>query len=224
MQRTSSSGIAIASSVLATVLLLVSFTQLAESANDHPQPEHAFGSIDGWKERSFSGNTDYRLVDDGGVEVLRGHTKGQASIFYKEQDVDLDKTPVVSWSWKIAGSFENSDEKSRAGDDFPARVYVVARVGLLPWDTLAINYVWSSKNALGTTWANPFTDKAMMVVVKSGDADAGKWVTHSRDVASDFETLFGRKIRKIQGYAVMVDGDNTGSEGTAWFGNIAFSD
>ncbi|MFK7890651.1 MAG: DUF3047 domain-containing protein [Granulosicoccus sp.] len=210
---------------LAASILLASSTGWGESANNpDPLQANAFGTVEGWKERSFAGNTEYQLVELDGVDVLQGHTQGQASIFYKEQDINLEDTPVVNWSWKIERAFENIDERTREGDDFPARLYVVARVGLLPWNTLAINYLWASQNATGTQWASPYTEKAMMVAVQSGNDDAGEWTTHSRNVADDFQTLFGRKVEKIQGYAVMVDGDNTGNEATAWFGNIRFSE
>ena len=54
-----------------------------------------------WSEKSFSGNTRYELVDEEGRRVLRGSTAGQASVLYKEQTIDLDKTPWLDWSWRI---------------------------------------------------------------------------------------------------------------------------
>lgn len=180
-------------------------------------------SLDGWSERSFHGKTDYQLVEDNGLRVLKGHTQGKASILYREQSVDLIKNPMVHWSWKVDRTYMNINEQARGGDDFPARLYVVAQVGFLPWETVAINYVWASEAAEGESWANPFTDKAKMIVVQSGNAHVGSWTVQSRNVAEDFKTHFGMNIKKLTGFAVMVDGDNGMREATAWFGEIAFN-
>ncbi len=188
-------------------------------------PGGSFASADlgDWAERSFEGNTQYRLEEENGVKVLRGETRGQASVLYREQEIDLDSTPIVEWSWKVDGTYADIDERSRSGDDFPARLYVVVKTGFLPWDTLAINYVWSSQSAPDEAWPNPFTDKAHMVVVQSGEEHVGSWVGQRRNVAEDFKQYFDIDVSNLDGYAVMVDGDNAGREGTAWFGEISFS-
>lgn len=185
----------------------------------------AGGSLEGWSERSFEGNTEYELVTDAqtNTQVLKGHTNKQASILYREQTIDLLETPVVNWSWKVDRTFADIDEKAKSGDDFPARLYVVAKTGFLPWETLAINYVWSSQLPVGDSWHNPFTDKAKMVVVESGSANVGTWMSHTRNVAQDFKTFFNTDIDEIDGFAVMVDGDNSQQEAVAWFGEIQFS-
>lgn len=187
-----------------------------------PTSDFAKDSLKGWDERSFSGNTKYELVEENGISVLRGHTQGKASVLYKQEKVDLRTTPVIHWSWKVDRTFPNINEQTRGGDDFPARLYVVVKTGFLPWDTLAINYVWASGEAIGKTWPNPFTDKAQMIAVQSGESMVGNWVTQSRDVRADFEAVFGININDIDGFAVMVDGDNSKQEATAWFGAIDF--
>lgn len=192
-------------------------------SSDLPISAFAQRTLDGWTERSFDGNTHYELVEDSGVRVLKGHTQKQASILYREKTVNLLKTPVINWSWKVDRTYMNIDEKAREGDDFPARLYVVAQVGFLPWETVAINYVWASEAPVGEIWTNPYTDKAKMISIQSGDTYVGKWTMHSRNVAEDFKTLFDRDIQEIKGYAVMVDGDNSQMEAIAWFGEIDFT-
>lgn len=179
-------------------------------------------SLRRWQERSFSGNTEYRIVEEDGVRVLRGHARGSASILYRERDVNLRETPIIEWTWKVDRVYPMIDERSRGGDDFPARLYVVARTGFLPWETLAINYVWASEAMPGDTWTSPFTDKAMMIAVRSGSSDVGHWRRERRDMRADFHTAFGERVNEITGYAVMVDGDNGQREAKAWFGDLAF--
>ncbi len=178
---------------------------------------------DDWEERSFRKNTDYNIVDLDGAKVLHAYTNGTASLLYREQVISLKDTPQITWSWKIDRTFPNDKEKVRAGDDFPARVYVAAQIGFLPWETLAITYVWASDTPKGETWTNPFTEKGVMMALQSGDEFVGQWAMESRNLADDFKTLFDVDLDEISAYAVMLDGDNTGVEGNAWFGNIKFS-
>lgn len=212
-----------------SLVLFFLATLVAQSAlstpteGDVPLDDFADASLEGWSERSFEGNTHYELVEEDGVMVLKGHTRQQASILYKTKEIDLNETPVVNWSWKVDRTYVDINELAREGDDFPARLYVVAKVGFLPWETLAINYVWASELPVGETWSNPFTDKAKMVAVQSGNDHVGQWTSHSRNIAEDFENLFGQTIDEIDGYAVMVDGDNSQAEAIAWFAQIDFT-
>lgn len=181
-----------------------------------------------WKQRVFKGQSDYRSVVLDQRSALQATTRESASLLFRQQTVDLKTTPILSWTWKITNIFaantaENNAEQTKAGDDFPARIYVVFRNGPLPGDAMAINYVWASAAPVGAYWPNPFQQSAIMMVVESGGQRAGSWITHTRNVAKDFKTLFGKDITTLHGYAVMVDGDNTGNTTTSWFDNLSFS-
>lgn len=203
-------------------LILVPLRVLAMMPENAPSGPFAKQNLEGWKERSFEGKTDYRLVEDQGVAVLQGHTQGQASVLYRENKVDVSSTPWLEWSWKVDQVYTDIDERTREGDDFPARLYVVVQTGFLPWQTVAINYVWSSQQDIEEDWANPFTDKAHMVVVQSGQEQAGEWVHERRNVVEDFRKYHGIDVASLDGYAVMVDGDNGNRNATSWFGEIRF--
>ncbi len=181
------------------------------------------GDLNAWTAKKFSGETQYSLVEDGGRKVLKAVSKATASGLYKQVHIDLQKTPYLNWSWKIDHTLGDIPERKRAGDDYPARVYVVFSGGLVFWRTRAINYVWSSNQAVGTEWPNAFTDHALMVAVASGAAQAGQWVKERRNVLEDFKRLFGGDIRYVDAVAVMTDTDNSGKSATAYYGDIYFS-
>jgi len=175
-----------------------------------------------WQERSFKGNSVYTITEQNNVELIRAETDGQASVLYRQAKVDLSETPVITWRWKVSRIYSGIDEKQRSGDDYPARLYVVIQTGLLPWETLAINYVWSSTGTLNDTWDNAFTDKAKMLALQAGDKLTGQWVQQRRNVVDDFKALFERDIDQLDGYAIMIDGDNSGQTGLSWFSDIRF--
>jgi hypothetical protein len=128
----------------------------------------------------------------------------------------------------------------RDGDDYAARVYVSFRlppsslglglraqlaVARAVWGQdlpdAAINYVWDNRQPVGTTRPNAYTDRAQMVVLRSGDEDAGQWVWERVDVRRDATRLFGPGAEPVQ-IAITADTDNTGSTTRSGFADFHF--
>ncbi|MFC1684004.1 DUF3047 domain-containing protein [Pseudomonadota bacterium] len=177
----------------------------------------------GWKETSFAGNTQYRIVKMDGVSVLKAESRASASGLAFETEVDLEQTPYLYWRWRVENTLGNIDERTKQGDDYPARLYVVKKGGLLPWRTRAIDYVWSSNRPQGSSWPNAYTDKAQMLALRSGNTELGQWVTERRNVREDFQRLFGEEITTIDVIAIMTDTDNSSGHAVAFYGDIRFA-
>lgn len=214
-------NITLKTSLILVASLCFSPTSFADTNTDSVKP-FPNSSLKGWKEKSFKGNTSYELVEKDGATVLKASSDKAASVLYKRQSIDISSTPWIEWSWNVESIYKDIEEKTKSGDDYPARLYVTHQVGLLPWDTIAINYVWSSKQPTGTAWPSPYTEKAMMVSVQSGESMTGEWISQRRNIVEDFKTFFNVDVDEISGYAVMVDSDNALQSGTAYFGNIDF--
>ena len=178
------------------------------------------GDTEGWQVRDFEGETRYRIVEAGGTRVLEAESDGAASSLYLEREIDLAARPVLEWRWRIEAPLRVPDERVRAGDDFAARVYVVAPGEGLFALPIAISYVWSGSAPVGADWPNPFTSKVRMVAVESGSARAGAWRSYRRNVREDFLRLFGREVGELEGVAVMTDADNSRQRARAWYGDI----
>ncbi|MFG6177023.1 DUF3047 domain-containing protein [Halomonas sp. THAF12] len=176
-----------------------------------------------WPMRAFEGETEYRLATLDGEAVLAARARGQASAKYLERDIDLTATPYLKWCWRVSGLYPGLDERTKAGDDYPARVYVVRRTGLLPWQVQSVNYVWSSTQAAGTDWPNAFTDRARLLALRGGPERVGDWVAEVRNVRDDYRRLFGERPGRLAGLALMTDGDNAGGDATAWFTALTLS-
>lgn len=215
----------------AVFILLASVAQ-AEEVN---VANFSAGDLSGWEEKSFKEHSQYDFVLASSIEgqssgtlnpevkVLRARTEGQASGLFKEVSIDLEKTPYLNWSWQVQNLFEGNDEKTKEGDDYPARIYVLVSGGVFFWNTKAINYVWSSNQPVGSEWPNAYTGNAQMIAVQSGSQRVGEWVIERRNVRKDLKKLFGEDVTEIDAIAVMVDGDNTGQSAASYFGNIFFS-
>ena len=180
------------------------------------------GGTEGWEVEEFEGETLYRVVALDGRRVLQADSASSASSLYLEREIDLTATPILEWSWRVETPLAVADERSKDGDDFAARLYVVAPGEGLFGLPRAINYVWAYRAQVGESWPNPFTSKVMMVAVESGERDAGTWRTHRRNVRADFLRLFEREVDALEGIAVMTDSDNSGQSARAWYGEIVF--
>jgi hypothetical protein len=176
----------------------------------------------GWVRKSFRGETEYSLVRDGESTVLKAHSRATASGIYRKVTIDPLQYRYLRWKWKVVEPLGNGMEKTKAGDDYSARMYVVFP-GFFFWQTKAINYVWAGRLPKEESFPNPFTRNAMMVVVESGADKAGSWVNEQRDILADYRHLFGGEPRKLGAIAIMTDSDNTGGSATAWYSDITLS-
>jgi hypothetical protein len=186
--------------------------------------EFSRNRLDGWEHKSFKGETRYQLQTLDGVVVLKADSHAAGSGLFKEQRIDLEKTPVLNWSWRIANRLSGLNEQSKSGDDYAARIYVLVKGGLAFWQTKAINYVWAGNTAKDTVWPNAFAgDHAMMLALRGPEASLNVWYSEKRNVKADLQKLFGEDLRYIDAVALMTDMDNSGGQVTAFYGDIWFS-
>ena len=207
--------------IFITTVFLVTFSAVSQ-ADELQICRLATEGLAGWKSKIFKGSTDYHLVQDNGRTAIRAHSRATASGLFKQVKLDPLRFRYLRWSWKTAGIVEKGDEKSKTGDDYAARVYVVFP-GRFFWQTRAINYIWANRLPIGQSIPNAFSSKAMMVAVESGPSKTGKWLSEERDILADYRRLFGEEPREIGAIAIMTDTDNTGSEATAWYADISIS-
>ena len=179
--------------------------------------------LSGWEKKQFVNETDYSFTNDHGHWVLLAQSSGSASGLVKKQKIDLNDTPYLKWSWQVLTTPTVTDEKTKVGDDYSARLYVIFSTGPWFWNTYALNYVWNSSYPIGSIWSNAFTTHARMLALRSKADGTGVWYTEKRNVKTDIEQVFGSKIDTIEAVAIMTDSDNSQSEAVAAYGDITFS-
>lgn len=175
-----------------------------------------------WKEKDLASRSNrFTVVDDDGIAVLKVESKDSASGLYRQLDIDPLTSGVLSWRWRIERSLsDNKEERTKAGDDYAARVLIVFRKHFLPWKIEAISYVWAGNDSIGSVFPSPYAKNTAIVVLRSGDNEAGNWVEESRDIVDDYHRYFGRAPKKLVAVALVVDTDNTKAEAIAWFDDL----
>ena len=187
--------------------------------------------------------THYALRSWDGVVAIEARAKRSMALLGRTLAVDLKKTPILCWQWRIDSPVASADMTRKSGDDYAARVYLTFAV---PADELgfgtrtrlrlaraiygpqvpdaALNYIWDNRHPVGTWQDNAYTDRARMLVLRSGTARTGGWVQERRNVAADFRRAFGELSGALRGLAIASDTDNTGGEAHAGFANFRFVD
>ncbi len=178
--------------------------------------------LNGWETKEFKDLTSYQLVAEGGRAVLMAQARGAASGLVKKIAFDPAEYRYLRWSWKIAGTLAQGDERTKRGDDYAARIYVIFP-GRFFWQARALNYIWANKLPVNEFVPNASPANAMLLAVRSGPAEAGKWHEEKRDIFADYRRVFGEDPPRAGGIAIMTDTDNTGAEATAWYGDITLS-
>ena len=206
--------------LIAAVLLVFSCESTSESLM---VASFESGDLSGWEVKEFKGKTDYSIAYVEARKVLVAKSSASASAMFREIEIDLEKTPWLNWTWRIEDTLGAIDEKSKEGDDYPARVYVVISGGIFFWKTRALNYVWSNNQPVGSSWPNAYTSNAVMLAVESGRKNLGMWLYNKRNVREDLRKLFGKKIRYIDAVAIMTDTDNAGGKAESYYGDIYFT-
>ena len=176
----------------------------------------------GWEVKEFKGLTRYRLVEEEGRRVLLAEADGSASGLVKKIAFDPAEYRYLRWRWKIEDTVAQGDERTKAGDDYAARVYVIFP-GRFFWQTRALNYIWANRLPAEGFVVNAFTANAMLLAVRSGPEQAGQWLEESRDLVADYRRVFGNDPPRAGAVAIMTDTDNTGGRTRAWYGDISLS-
>ena len=198
----------------------------------------------GWEPLTFSNikaHTQYFLVKNGDTVVVKAVSDRSASGLAREISIDPQEYPIVEWRWKVENTLKKGDVSRKEGDDYSARLYIMfeydsTKVGIFekikyeaaklfygqypPIATL--NYIWANQAPVGTMIANPYTDRAQMVVTQSGTGMIRQWVTEKRNILKDYRQAFGKDPSQISGVAIMTDTDNTQESVIAYFGDIVF--
>jgi len=207
-------------SLLAPALIALCLAAIAHgSGKQRILDDYRNGLAPGWQEKSFAGHTSYRVEQEQGRFHVRAASSAAASGLYYKIDYDPGQWPLLRWSWKIENTLQKGDARTKAGDDYAARIYVIFP-SFLFWNTRALNYIWANRLPKGEAIPNAFTARAMMIAVQSGDALAGRWLTEERNIVEDFRKYFGTEPPRVGAIAIMTDTDNTGETAVAYYGPI----
>lgn len=238
---------------VAAVILIAFLSGLPSVAMEGaPAPEVARFSEgeeaipEAWEPMTFpkvKQHTRYRPIQEkeGDPWVIEATSDAGASGLIHRTSIDIGERPILRWRWKVEDVLQKGDVRTKEGDDYAARIYLIfdpdlsdltffQRTALRIARGLygdvpgrAISYLWASKLEQGKVAESPYAGGfAKLVAVKSGAGEAGAWHLETRDVAEDYRALFGTEPAPLVGVAIMTDSDDTQESVRAWYGDIEF--
>jgi hypothetical protein len=186
----------------------------------------AKGIPDGW----LGGQTwglpqhDMTIEEQDDQRVLHLKSKIESSTIRKEikGKVNLKETPILEWTWKGAVLPTNADCRKKSADDQAAQLYVVWPRFPEAVRSQIIGYIWDTTAPVGTIVKSEKTGTVTYVVVRSGPADLGKWLTEKRNVAEDYRKIYGTAPDNPGMISLAIDSDDTSSSSESFFGSILF--
>ena len=171
----------------------------------------------GWGSRNGNPRDVYAVQEEGGKKFLHADARGTAVQIGFENKWSLEEHPFLEWQWRALILPDKGDEMKKATNDSVLGLYVV--FGRQPF-IKAVKYVWSTTLPIGLSLESPFSSRTRMIVLESGDALLGKWVSERRDVLADYRRLFGGDPPLVRGIAFLTDADNTASRASGDYGDI----
>lgn len=216
---------------LATLAAVLGLAAVAWAADlvvveDWRQPKlGARGIPAGWQGQSWgSPKYEFTVVDNDGHRVLHLRSQGEGSTISKDikGKVDLKQTPILEWSWKAVVLPKGGDSRRKATDDQAAQVYVAWPRFPEAVRSRIIGYVWDTTAPVGLVAPSEKTGTVTYIIVRSGTADLGRWVTERRNVVEDFRRIYGEAPEAPGAVSIAIDSNDTTSSAESFMGSIVF--
>jgi len=228
--------------------LICAAIALSASAQQVPQiplfsTMAAGGAPQGWKPFALAStkkNTEYTLVSEDDVVVLKAVAHAAASAMEYKTTFDPHKFPMISFRWKVAQGIPEANNADVNKEDSPVRVMVgfdgdasklsfkdkfastlaqTASGQPLPYGTLM--YIWGNKVPLDSITTSGRTSRIRMLALNVDDKGVGKWHNFTRNLVEDYKRAFGEEPGNVISIQLLTDTDNTLGDAMAFYGDIS---
>ncbi len=174
-----------------------------------------------WKLTINSGHADADVVNRNNMNIL--HIKCIDSSFSLEHIVPVDPADYNSiiWTWKAVRLPESGDVRKKRRNDQALQLLVGFE------NKKVLSYVWDTNAPEGTVahehvmW--PISVSIAVIVVESGAANLGKWVTQTRNIYEDYEKFFNEQPPRVKGVRVQSNTQHTRDTAEGYVRDIIFS-
>ena len=205
----------------------------------------SFENLNNWKTFQFSSDkkpTDYNIITENENHYLKILSDTSASGLISKFKFNPVKYPLLKWKWKINNVIPNAVGKTKEGDDYPIRIFVMfekdsSEISFwekieksvikllsgyeLPYKSLC--YVWANSISDTSNYFSPYTDDVMIVCKQSGSEKCNLWIEEKVNIIEDYQKHFKEKVPAIACVAIMGDTDNTNSSTQSFLNYIKIS-
>jgi hypothetical protein len=224
------------------VFLVVSLSLPAYANNQNIFFHEHFNDLNNWKALHFpkiKKHTLYAIQTDGEISYLKAASNASASALICKKTFNVYEYPIVKWRWKVENVYDKGNAKTKKGDDYPLRIYIIfeynpkeARFfeklkyksakllyGEYPPHS-SLNYIWANKEHTETVIISSYTNKSRIIPLQSGVSNIATWQTEKINILEDYKKAFGTKPPAFASLAIMNDSDNTGESSVSYLDDI----
>lgn len=232
-------------SLLAMSFAAILFLFCAFAVNSGEQGvllQEEFNDLNHWEPFHFRKEkkpSSYTIESNGDNKYLKAESNGSASAIIYKDAFNVYEFPNVRWSWRIENVYEKGNAKTKEGDDYPIRVYVLfeynpEEAGFFEKATYnslkliygkypphsSLNYVWANEDYGKEILSSPATDRSKMFFLEEGSSNTGEWITEEINILEDYKKAFGDNPPAHATIAIMNDSDNTGEQSVSYVDHI----
>lgn len=224
---------------MAALFVLVVLLAAAASAQEkHILFVEDFDDLNNWKPLHFpkiEEHSTYTVESKDAESYLKAESKASASGLIYKNEFNVYEFPKVRWRWKVENIYKNGNAKTKKGDDYPIRVYIIfkydpKKAGF--WEKItyntakliygeypphsSLNYIWANREHGESILTSPYTDRAKMIPLQQGEARLGVWIVEEINILEDYQRAFGEEPPSVTSIAIMNDSDNTGESSVSY--------
>ena len=193
--------------------------------------EERFATLEDWQPLTFPNiqrHSTYTIQQCEETTCLLMESNNSASGLLWKKTFNIYEYSHLKWRWKVSNVYRRGDSASKAGDDYPARLYVLFNYdpakasaskrikyelakmlhGQYPPDS-SISYIWDNRETDKPFIINAYASEARMIPVSSGSTHLNEWQDYSVDILQDYKMAFGQDPPPLASLAFMSDSDNT---------------
>jgi len=189
------------------------------------QPLNGRGVPETWRTYETIGGHpayDFAVVEIDGGRALRMRSTGDHSTIAKEIQIGLEATPWLEWSWQVVALPDRADIRHRETSDAAAHIFVVWPRWPAMLRARLIGYIWDASLPAGSIHKSQKTATVTFIVVRSGRAQLGTWLTERRNVREDYRMVYGEEPENPPVIALSIDTNDTKSSSETFVGPIRF--
>jgi len=185
---------------------------------DFSQGVDARGIPQSWQLKEKSGKADFSVVKDGDLNVLQLRSADTSYSIQREVKVDVKQYPILTWKWKATKLPQGGDFRKTKTDDQAAQLFLAFT------KTKSIVYIWdtTAPEGLMSEAIAPPLMTIKLVVVRSGPAELGKWVTETRNVYEDYKKFYGEEPPAVKAMRLQINSQHTGTSAESYFADVMY--
>ena len=227
--------------IILSLLILLFLTALAAGQATVFVREE-FQDLTQWRPLTFpkiKEHSEYTIERQGSETALRTESRASASAIVYRKPFNVYDYPMLRWKWKVMNVYEKGNARTKEGDDYPLRIYVLfeydpdkagfydaikyglakALYGEYPPHS-ALNYIWANRDDETGIITNTYASDAKMIVLQAGKKNLGRWIIEERNILDDYRKAFGADPPAMATLGIMNDSDNTKEASVSYVGFI----